>query len=233
MKSIENIETIEHYLLDKMDKSAKTAFENEMLVNDSLKDKVEQVRISLDAVKDQGLRNEFKQIHRKIETRSKQSRQRKLYFTGIAASVAIVIISLITTFNNSNDQIFDKYFYLYPNLITKRGDQDDALLKISQAYSDQHFYRADSIYCTIQNETNSDQVLLYAALAKIKIEKYAEAIQLLASINSLEYYQQATWYKALIYIKIDNYPLASQELKNIKPEDFKFEEAQELLDIIQ
>jgi tetratricopeptide (TPR) repeat protein len=165
---------------------------------------------------------------------------RKNYFSYLAIAATILVFVGYFVFNNStsNLELYENYnsWQELPSLIN-RGDVDDTTLaEAENAFINKNYEKAHLFFdAYIQNSyTVPATVLLYQGVVFLELNEYNNALTTfneLIESNSLDN-SKGYWYKVLVYLKMDDKVNAIKQLEIItsNPENFKFVEAQELLE---
>jgi len=236
LKKQENhIELIEKYLEGKLDKKELDNFEKELKTNVEFANKVELYKKAIQALQNEGLRSQLKEYHNELFNEADKGKKInwKLYM-GIAASLLLLIASIYIFTNNtvSNKELSTAYFEPYPNLVTTRSNTVANFEKAMESYSNGNYKKAIQTFDKIsKNEHIYNDVLFYKAISYLALNKPTETILLFEQLNGVEKYnEQLTWYLAISYLKLNDAENARKQFLKIKKNNYKFTQAQDLLE---
>ncbi|MEO9802789.1 MAG: hypothetical protein ABJF04_06060 [Reichenbachiella sp.] len=230
--SLNDIARIERYLEGKLDSGEHQAFEKELETNTELAELVVLQKDIVDGVVSEGLKRQLKQYHTELfERPNKKSRW---YYIGAAASLALLVTSIYLFFDRStsNEELFVAYFDPYPNLVTTRGNITNNFKKGMENYSNRNYNEAILDFEEIdKNEPEYTEMIFYKGVSHLALNQPTKAVELFEQFRDFgEYNEQAIWYLGMGYLKLGNIENVQKQLLQLKFGDFKYREAQELLE---
>lgn len=207
---------IEQYILGLMTSKEKYLFEQECLVNDQLKNRLQEHQIIINGIEqyhDQNLKNKLQEIHEKSFNKKRFSiakRRSLLKGLAIAASIAILIIAAFNFENPtiSSAEVFAQHYKPYELSLTQRGETTNQIVRAEQLYNTAKYQEVIPIFDSLINQTDtSSQIHLGMGLAKLSLNNPKEAINHFKTIlnsTDLLFQDHAVWYTALAYLKLDD-----------------------------
>ncbi|MEO1049400.1 MAG: hypothetical protein AAFX87_02175 [Bacteroidota bacterium] len=235
-----DIEQIEKYLEGKLTKAEQIAFEEELSVNAELKEELEAMERVVDSLKDYALKSELQEFHQLHFGKKRRFSLRNPYFlSGIAASFILILISvyLIYFSSVSSAELYGTYFEPYPNLVTTRGDNFDVFSKAMQNYSAGRYEEALIFFKRVATEDVFYQdKLFYAGVSHMAIQQYDSAIFFLNEVKhdaDNRFKGHANWYLGLAYLGKNECQSARDLFEAVKPSEFNYKEAQNIVDILK
>lgn len=196
---------------------------------------VEDYHEGLEGIRDMGLENELKKIHQKL-----YSSKPKQFFTKrwIVAAASIILLGvfgfLFLDGLTEAEADFDSYFQPYPNYDLMRDKDTNALDKALGMYVQEKFDSAQLSFLSIKMDTLNYDYSFYLGITYLANREFPKASEILKSTLSEDhenpYYQQTRWYLALAYWQNNQTDQAISELELIRKDQFKYDEAQELLE---
>lgn len=196
---------------------------------------VEDYHEGLEGIRDMGLENELKKIHQKLYSpKPKQSFTKR----GIVAAASIILLGvfgfLFLDDLTEAETDFDSYFQPYPNYDLMRNKDTDALDKAIGLYVQQKFDSAQLSFLSVKMDTLNYDYSFYLGMTYLVNREFSKASEILKSTLSEDhknpYYQQTHWYLALAYWQNNQAGQAISELELIRKDQFKYDEAQRLLE---
>jgi len=176
------------------------------------------------------------QLIRQFQTPSKNKTRklqanRKLWYA-IAASVILVVSSIFIIKNSSidKDDLYDKFYEPYPNILAARSMAYDSIgLSL---YSQGRYLKAiDNLK---QHLPANDTIHFYLGLCHMSINEYEQALLYLDKIHeSSIFIPQKKWYKGLAQMELGQVDSAKITFKEIRELEFKYEEAQVILNTLE
>jgi hypothetical protein len=236
------------YLDGEMRGEERARFEQNIAADSSLRNRVENFRTSIDAVKQYGLAKQVSSIHAEMmESRktlkpavSKVYTIKKVvrYAVAIAASVLFVIAGVqgYKFYQLSPDALYNESFVPY-HLPNDRGEAATAVSKIEAFYQAQQL---DSVIKTAKKQVIlSDIEALLTGLAHMQAGDTFWAIKPLKTLSqssASQYRQDADFYLALAYLKNRDYDYALTVMQRIKGEKdhlYQNQFSDEIIDKVQ
>lgn len=180
----------------------------------------------------------------KIDTEVKPIRRSILMWAASAAAVVIAFVLWMLapdTTAVTYEQLADNYLAeeFYENQEDSRGEQDVEQLNLQAifAYNQKDFETAIGLYENIvQSGQANDRHYFFLGLSYLYLDRYDEAItnlQQVPAVNSdSKFIKEYRWFLALAYLKNKQVPEGRTLLISIQPNDWKYREAQLLLEAI-
>jgi tetratricopeptide (TPR) repeat protein len=209
---------IDRYLDGNLDKRELQEFESELQKNPELRAELELQTSINDALKESDVidfRSRLKTIHQgQMPSRVKEQhhglgRRRTIQ---VAASVAILIISIFTAFwlgtdRSSNEALFEKYYEKYEPVNVRTGSPkiDEIFQKALKAYENQEFEMA-LVYFeeVLKMDRQRMEANLLSGVSNMELDAYQEAEDSFNAVidhsNNL-FVEEAEWYLAFCYLK--------------------------------
>jgi len=232
-------EQIERYLAGKLDSEELITFEDELKQNPSLKKEVALHRGVSEAITEQDVIDFRSTVQEVIRSMGRQKPSPiKIYLKWAAVILLLVVSGLVINHlyfrPSSNQEIFEKYFSPYDNVITGRTDvvNDQDILLAFEYYDQNNYAEALKFFGKI-DQTDKPLLSIYEGICHLKLLSYTEAHHLFDKVphNSL-YFVEAQWYKALTFVKQNKMEDAKGILKTIikgNPNSSYAKKAQEIL----
>lgn len=220
----EHIELFDDYLKGELSNQEMITFDRRIIEDREFATAFEQYQTSIQIIKNTAFQKEVESF---LESRStpKSSKFPIYWISGIAA--CLLIILTISFWGNSltSSELFDKYYQSYPNVLTTRELTD---LTGYEAYSNGQFDQAITWFET--NNSKSDTLQFYLALAHIELAQFNEAKDALLLIDKQSiFYQQKVWFLGLLYLRSNNNDKAIDLLQQINEGDFEYKKSRALL----
>lgn len=236
-------ERIEKYLLKRLNRKEELLLENDLNEGNISQRDIKMVRKILYATQSYGLKKELISIHGTLYNAQSESKSRVsnnwLYYSSLAATtIAIIVVLFIAFFKKQqHDSIFDDYFAPYPNYVTERGNEQDVSWYAGFEYYDQGEYN-NALKKFEQGNYPKEQemaVQFYKGVCYLILGNATEAIASFTSTSTKNnpYYQEVNWFLSLAFISNDEEDKAIEILKKIEPGEFKYSEAQEIIDLLK
>lgn len=230
----EEFESIEQYLLDKMDTEQRLAFEQKMQT-DSLWDyKVKEVKLLLAGIETASLKERLNSYHENITKNQAEkgggktiSIQQKLLVAASVALVATVSIWLFTTSKSKYEKIYAAWYKPDPGLMSAMGTSDNYVFnKAMLQYKTGNYKQAIIEWDKLKTELPQNDTLNYFLGAAQQADgNNAAAINLLKSMTTdtaKPFYKDACWYTGLALLKQGNVKEAIPFLeKSERPESIE------------
>lgn len=177
----------------------------------------------------------LKTLLNNIDTKEESSKNNKLNSKTIALLTACCLVIALLYFNNYNNNIYDDYFEVYPNVLEPvvRGEMNiksDAFI----AYENQNYQVAENNFKLILETNPDDNIRFYYALTLLNQNKTKPAQKVLNSLKQKnhDFLPEIYWYSALIAVKNHDFKLALKELQALQGMNstFKKEEIKKLIE---
>lgn len=166
---------------------------------------------------------------------------RKYWLIGIAASIAVLLtVSLFVFKDNNYDDLYASYVHLdeIPSLVTRGEDTHKLLEEAQLLFEAQKYEEATQSFSEYHQKEATINPLsyIYNGIAYIELGEFDHALvqfKRLEDSNTLQA-KKAKWYRALVFLKQKNRTKLKQTLQTIldNNSNYKYKEAQELLDMI-
>ena len=227
-----DLELLDKYLDGELDNTEKRDLERRMQEDPGLKNELEILRISRDAVRTKALRERVKKLHQTLipeihadETKVVPIGRKNRFFkvvTGVAASVIIIIASFVVYQYStvSADKLYAQQFLSYELPVT-RSDAD-GITTIDSLYLSGSYAKVIEYFNALNQKGVRDYFL--TAMSYLHIEKFDEAIALFQHIvdknNSAageRYFEQETdFYLSLAYLKTGDFSKCKELFAKMK-----------------
>ncbi len=224
MENMENnndfqqFEKIEKFLLNELPDREKLAFEEELKHDKSLRERVEQVRIMIQAIEREGMQDKIRQFHENtIGTKGAQKHLGgKHVFTFhratpylVAASVLILVTIGLFWFispSPNNNKIFSEFFEPDPGLITPMSARSDYLFYDGMIdYKLKDYAIAISKWEALKDTfAGSDTLNYFLGVAHLTLENDEQAIEYLQKALQTpdnEFIHETRYYLGLAFLK--------------------------------
>jgi len=242
-------ENIERYLEGKLTESELVEFENRMNHDPEFLEWVENYRIAVKSVEFYGKRKLKKRLH-KIhveEVLEKPMSGKRQWMLIAAAFFGIMIVTAPFLYNHfyrnpDYDTLFKDNFGLYPDVLSKRGQSEQADIMLEEAmsyYKNKDFENALALFGELDKKhaKYSDVIKFYKGISLLGAGKDSEATEVFKKVTSepgQPFYEQARWYLALTYLKTGNKKEATKLLQEIAGmKSYNFAKAGKLLEKIE
>lgn len=200
--SQEQFEEIERYLLGEMNPEERVQFERKLGADAKLQDELLiqqklQAAIELDAWRES--------LDKGAKTRS----LRPIWKYGIAASIIVILgFALWIGFQKStpdSSDLYAAYFYPDPGLPIPMSSTDTYQFDEGMvSYKEEKYEDALDLWKQLLENTPTDTVLYYSAMAELNLgnaKLAAQKLEQLIAIPSGEFYYKSLWYRSLIYLQ--------------------------------
>lgn len=219
-------EEIVKYLSKEMTLDEQNSFEERVIKDELLSQRISKYKTAIKSVRNSGIRREMDEIHNSIIKNGKKNRY---IISGIAASI-LVLICVYTWFwsiKPDQSELYITYFEPYPNLeLALRGEEDPFLIAMN-LYTSGDYQGAIDQLSSIEHSLKAS---FYLAMSHMMMDNHDAALQILNSFpESSLYEQQINWYLGLTYLKQQQLAKATNNLGKIKLNEFKYEEAQNII----
>ena len=211
------LELLDKYLDGKLDNSERKDLEQRIGKDEALKNELEVLQISRDAIRTAAVKNKVKRLHQKLlhEIRNEEkkivpiSRNNRVirWTTGVAASVVLVVASFIVYqyATVTPDKIYAQHFLSYELPVTR--NVGPAMTVIDSSYLSGNYAQVIQYFKASEQKSMRDYFL--AAMSYLYTEEFNKAITLFQTIvdknsntSGEKYFEQETdFYLALTYLK--------------------------------
>ena len=236
------LDQIEPYLDGSLDAQEHEAFTNALKKDPALMKEVAFQRQLINGLKKSTSNMNKKQLRHLWEEvkREQQISRRKLWRNLLAAAAAVAGILIVAgrLFSPTVDNLAGQYFEPYPVDILRDGSPDEnevLLFEASQAYRQQNYARALSLFEKVKVNPPADQnILLYKGICHFQLKEFQLAGPLFRQLvhQSLLWDEHGRWYLALTCLSEGNLEEARSLLKIIGQTENHFRK-KESLEILQ
>lgn len=246
----EQYDKIEAYLEGRLKKAEKEAFEKEIAGDPALKEAV-QLEEDLQKYLPGGAELDFRQNLEKVNKNWKsQAKGRTISMRWISIAAGFLLIfgflfwkTLFAPGPLNNEEIFAAHFEPYQMVLNTRsgttleGDNQLLLNEALEAYADKNFSKAATSFENLAlADIDNELYQLYSSLSHLAAghaDTAIEMLEVLQSNSSPSLREQIQWYLGLAYLKNDQKEDAIRTLRAINQDEYRYQEAQEVLNEIE
>jgi len=225
-----NIEQVEKYLLGELSEEETANFEKKALKDKELTRLCDEMRLLIYGIKYSGRQENLKALRElektlpgvilPVEQKKKVAPIWSQF--GIAASVLLIIGSIVHLLfpNNGNeeDKLFEAYYTIYPNLIepVTRGEGKEPDKGFGQ-YEQGNYEKAIELFTGSLSEDHDGNILFYLGLSCLEAGKYQQGVIYLQEYlqNYNTFIDQAHWYLALGGLKTGDFEMTKKMLETL------------------
>ncbi len=225
------LELFEKFVKNELPADQERALKKRLDRDKNLKAEFDIFMRSIKGIKANQLRLQLKDIHRELyPDRMPWYRQRWVW--SMAAVLFIMLISISVLKRQSDSMLlYEQYFKPFPNVITGRSQNASSLQRGMALYNSREWEKAILALSSIANDHEDYQTArFYIAVSLLADQGPKEALRIFKQLKNSDYRQQAAWYQALCYVQMGEEETAVLELERIKPGDFNYTMARELLE---
>lgn len=236
---------IEQYLRDEMPAKERTAFEQEMSVDATLRKEVELHRLVHQTLGDPG-ENTFRQTLGEVANKWHDtsavvtgSRTPMAWrIIGIAATVLIAVGVYLWFDGQQNGDPFDAYFEPYAMVLTERAAADTATVDrlvttAVRQYTQGEFRQAAESFAKLRDiDPSAPAYTFYEGVARLGAGEHDQAVDALRELLDMPDHllvQQGRWYLALAQWENGQQDEALANMELIQPGEFKYDEARAII----
>ena len=223
-------ESLMRYLDGEMSQTEKEEFEKELTADESLRQQLQDLQASREAVKMYGLKQQVASVHREIMEETKpgavirkmsSTRRFARYGLRVAASIVLIAICFLAYrfFSLSPDKLYNEKYNSF-ELSTLRGENENQATEIEKAYREKNYKRVLVLSTKYPEKNIKDEFL--AGISCLELNKPSEAVDLFNKViirdqNSDHpvYKDDAEYYLALSYLRAKNYEKALELMNAI------------------
>ena len=220
-EQFDHIDIFDKYLHKQMTEEEASNFKERLKNEVDVRDQFQNYQSNIEIIIAKGVRNEMSEI---VKENRKKSRK-TIWLAAASLSLIVVSFLLFLPSKETSSDLFEEFYKPYPNIITTRSV--DEIQFGMRAYSNGNF---ESSIQHLLNSKNSDTTNLYLGLSYLSINKPASAIEYFKKIepNSL-FNEQKLWFIGLTHLALNNNDSAFYFFNKIQPDEFKFDNAEELM----
>lgn len=212
-ENLHDTELLLRYLDNKLDAAEINQLEDRLRSDEVLREELERLQLSIEAVKYYGLREQVAQIHKEEFSRNHQSRGKvvniRRHYKRLMAIAAVFLVLLaaaavIYVSNVSGSEVYSDAFVEYTVAATRSTSETP---QIEQAFQNGNYSHVVGLE---KSSRLTDEEQLLVGLSYLKLNQDSMAIQQLLPLSRSKgsYAQDAEFYLALAYIKTKNYAAA-------------------------
>jgi hypothetical protein len=215
-----NDEKLVRYLDGEISGDERNQLELEMQNDPSLRNRLNDLKIAIEAVRQAGTAEKIRSLHGKMMSEASPDEEksdrplRKIIriSMGIAASVVLLVAALgIYTYQLSTDKTFDDHFLDYTTSVS-RGSRENP--SKTEAFFEARQYQQVIDQSKTYAPLAADQLLI--ALSYLHLDQPSSAIPLLQNLQRMERFKEdADYYLGMAYLKNNEPGKALDELKKI------------------
>ncbi len=211
--STAEFESIEQYLLDRMETEQRIAFENRIQTDSAWAYKVEEVKLLLAGIETATMKERLNSYHENLKKNQPEKGggkiifiQRKLTVAASVALLATISIWLFTTSKNKYEKIYATYYKPDPGLMSAMGVSDNYVFnKAMLNYKIGKYKAAIDEWGKLKTELPQNDTLNYfLGAAQQANGNNAAAVELLKSMTTdaaKPFYKDACWYTGLALLE--------------------------------
>jgi len=234
---IDEFYRLESYLRGELDASDHKKLEDDLEKNPTLRAQLEELKLTIESAEAYGLKQKLEDIHQQLYSDERKIKNLQLtYLISAAACISMLVAAwffLIPDSTSPVESLYAQYVEVSPNYYTSRSSDKSSLNDAINHYQQGEYDDAILVFNSLSRDSsNLEDTRFYLGLSYLYNEKPEEAIKVLKNLLSVssKYTQQIRWFLALSYLKNNDLEQSRQLLKNIKEKNYKFDEAQMLLD---
>lgn len=201
-------EAIEAYVLDRMSADERTAFEQRMIGDASLKAEVDLERENIRAVELGGVTRMLREIAA-AERRSEETGSRWSRYVKYAAVIALLLTGTIwwSMRPSTSERLFAEHYAADPGLPVTMGVTDDpAFADAMVSYKEGNYADAYTKWSgLLQRDAMNDTLAFYVANASLADGNAAAAIPVFLGVvndTASTFHDKARWFLFLAYLKV-------------------------------
>jgi hypothetical protein len=222
-------ELLVRYLDGELEEDEKTNLEQKLATDNSLREELENLRISREAVKYYGLKEKVATVHQQMMKEMKpqatirsinSTRRIFRYSIAVAASIVLVFLAFMAYdyFTLSSEKVFANNYQSY-ELTTFRGNEQ--LTAVEKAYKEKNYQEVISLQQTpAQNDIGSN---FLAGMSNLELNNtensilnFKKVIDLNKASGTNLWQDQAEFYLALAFLKNKDHDSSIELLQKIK-----------------
>ncbi|MCO6497881.1 MAG: hypothetical protein J5I50_09485 [Chitinophagaceae bacterium] len=213
----EEYEEIESYLNGELSPETSAAFRHRLDTDESWRAKVEQVRVTITAIREKVLTEQLSKIplSNKLVVVAHSNKKRRLLYIGLLAAAAVVIFLIVSPILthmavSGNQKLFSEYYYPDAGLVTAMGLSDNYEFDRAMVdYKSGKYSEANQRWMNLlQLHPASDTLNYFIASSYLAMGEAAKSIDYFKKIvNNKEsaFSSDANWYLGLALLQTGNY----------------------------
>lgn len=240
-----DITLVEKYFDSELSESEMKHFSLRVETDENFKTLVEQEKALIGAIRYQGIEDNLQYLQNleaNLQGNDQTSVNRPIkkwyYFAAAAAVIGIVILSkvLLTSFNETPEELFAAYFKPYPNMFepklrgeSKASDRTEAFA----AYEQGDYQKAATLFRELLKVNKEPGILLLLGNSNLILGNLDEAKNNFTTLNKEfdELDIQSKWYLSLCYLKSGDTERAKNMLRELGETEISYAtKAKELLE---
>lgn len=223
----QKLQLFENYTSGDMPEEEKKRLEDELNSNPELKELFNEFNQAVMLINEEGLRREISDIHDRNS--SKTISIKKVIPYAVAASIAgVMLISyFVWPQKRMPSELFMSYYEPYPNIYQTRSQESTDLASALINYSSGDYEGALNSLNSLKEST--DGVHFYRSLCYLSLNQPEEALRSIKNLSKTTVFnEQAQWYTGLAFLHL-NSDSALNYLRKVKPDNFEYASAQEII----
>lgn len=231
MKTEEQKERIENFILGKLDDKEMMQVNKELLENPELQTMFKEKEILIHGIR-KGFDMDMKQLLKSEESLiRRKKRTRKInysYIAGIAASILLIVASFIFFSNRQPDlqKLYADFYAPYPNVVSPISRDNGITYTAYNYYENGNYTQALEGFMEMQDtDPENTAVIFYTGLTQLALMDNREAIKSFGIVSKMKderFERPALWYTALAWISLENTAKAREVLIGLKSGDDKY-----------
>jgi hypothetical protein len=221
-------ELFDLYHFGNMSTPERNAFEEKLRTDSSFQEEYTTYLKSVEMINLLGVRNDIEKIIKAGSPPRKLYAHRTVWLS-IAASLALIVVVVLFKNRSQGDStasLANSYYQPYPDLVATRGTAT-ALSAALEVYSKGDYGQALQL---LKKNTSSDTTIFYSGICYISLSKPDSALYMFDKLTSQSlFYSQTSWYSAIALLLKGDSETAADRLRQIKSQQFRYAESQELL----
>ena len=205
----EELERIERFLGNEMDAAEAAAFTAALESDATLRDKTEEVKLLLLAVKEAAVKEKLKEYHTEIKPAAKTpvfSMKRWLVAASVAIVAAVAAWFFLINKTGADKKLYSKYYTPDPGLATVMSSAGNyEFEKAMVEYKNGNYNKALTTWKQLLTQKEDNDTLIYfvgaASQAAGREDEAISQLQKIAANSNSAFYNDACWYLGLCYIK--------------------------------
>lgn len=179
--------------------------------------------------------NDFAFVKKRIDYKANKGIPKFYIYSAVAALLLIAVTALFNISQPSNnEQIFNKYFVVYPDVTVHKRDtgKNSKLTYAMNYYNLKKYKKAISIFSKIASASNNETADFYSGVSLMALNNIGESVNYFKKISTNkknDFYFEANWYAALGLISLNKTDEAKIYLSKLNNSSDYREKANEIL----